>query len=449
MGRFSPQVPGFLWDTGPGKAGGIARGVENFIRARERKKAGERQEEDEERRREIEELNLALQGIRRGEAPTQTVEREQPSVFEGVDPSRSIGAGSVRRDRTAHRPEMDGGAGENGFARERPEEGSFASGPEGVAASLGELRQGGRPRMVAPPGAFVPGVGFTDRALFENPAARMGAHREATTRERPDPRFEQLTDEFYRERPEDPQAQLSEALGRLRHLSPEQRQALAAGVPESVVFREEPQEEEDVITVAGREFPNTPEGEEAALAWRRQHSAAGRDPEGPGGGRESFTEEELRSAGVPEEQIPAAMRDPVLARQLVGHAVEGGQGGVSPTSQLVAGRSRALGAAGALSRINPLDFYNQPDALTRRQNEILRFYGYNDVDELHTHMREMGLNPADAEPGAGGEGGEGEAGAGGAGQGQQTWQQRAQQLRSQGHDEEAIIAKLREEGLIR
>ena len=39
-----------------------------------------------------------------------------------------------------------------------------------------------------------------------------------------------------------------------------------------------PSEDEDLIRVGGRDFPNTPEGVRQALSWQQQLSAAGRAP---------------------------------------------------------------------------------------------------------------------------------------------------------------------------
>jgi Sec-independent protein translocase protein TatA len=202
-------------------------------------------------------------------------------------------------------------------------------GPNPLLESISLARENGRPAPAPPaarPGAFVPGVGFS-LPTFNPPAAdtRLGLQRPATTA-RPDPRFEQVGEDRFVNRellPEERKRnELVDILAGLQHVGPDQARALAAGVPVSVAMPRPA--EAPTITVAGREFPDTPEGRREAIAWRREHASAGRDPNARRGesdesGRTRGERSDLRrtaltrienmlAAGAPREQVAEVMK---------------------------------------------------------------------------------------------------------------------------------------------
>jgi hypothetical protein len=234
-------------------------------RQREAELDAERQEDrefvrDQARRSEERQDFRTFGQIPVSEAPTVQEEVRAPGIFEGA-----------------------------GFGMAGEQDGSNP-----LLESISLARENGRPAPAPPaarPGAFVPGIGFS-LPTFNPPAAdtRIGMQRPATTA-RPDPRFEQVGEGRFVNRellPEERKRnELVEILAGLQHVGPEQARALAAGVPVSVAMPRPA--EAPTINVAGREFPDTAEGRREALAWRREHASAGRDPNASRGSRSSRT----------------------------------------------------------------------------------------------------------------------------------------------------------------
>jgi hypothetical protein len=208
------------------------------------------------------EATLRDEGIYRGPRP-RTVPARAPSVFA----ESGIGIG------------------------EQP--GREATSP--LAENFSQLLEQGRPKppkLLAPAGAFVPGLGYISKHLTDqdlmDPRAPGAPSMALGVGSRPDPRYEELTPGFYRDTEGTPRAreerQMSDRTRRLAQLLEQMRsgggmsgelmaEAADLGVPWSEIM---PDEEDQVPT-----------------------------------------EEELRAAGVPERSIPGAMRDPTLARQLM------------------------------------------------------------------------------------------------------------------------------------
>lgn len=297
MGRYSPTVTPY---SGPDFSTELARALSYM---RQRRLDEERREErdwqrgyleeqrgveaeERERARELEDLALAERGYDRFEEP--------PTV-----------------SRAAEAPPLFGGA-----------KLGMADRPEGspLAMALGALRGGRRPengRPLALPGQFVPELGdFTPGAIFEAGGSPVGAVpaevREIQTPdfnpdayrsrplmrptmvEAPDPRYEHVTGSLYRDLEDNPEARaraseeeefnaLAQALGALRGGDDTRGTALARLMAI------------DDVPAAVMEHYLVPEEEE----------------------EEGFTADELLAAGVDEEDIAAALRDPILARQLV------------------------------------------------------------------------------------------------------------------------------------
>lgn len=221
------------------------RGIEDEERARQRRIDDERAA-DRKRQQQAQDLELALRGIRRGRAPTIEEPATGPTLgglrrsvagasdapaFVTPDSSGASEFGTIRRmlsppQRTALMPQVDEAPIRGGIVP--PQQDDVDPVSLGVSA-LSEARALGRqafrePRLLAAPGAFVPGVGFTPQAIYE-PTPELGLQRPATV-SRPDPRFEQLTPEFYRERPVDETEQLVQML--VAEGIPENRARIAA-----------------------------------------------------------------------------------------------------------------------------------------------------------------------------------------------------------------------------
>lgn len=221
------------------------RGIEDEERARQRRIDDERAA-DRKRQQQAQDLELALRGVRRGRAPTIEEPATGPTLgglrrsvagasdapaFVTPDSPQASEFGTIRRmlsppQRTALMPQVDETPIRGGIVP--PQQDDVDPVSLGVSA-LSEARALGRqafrePRLLAAPGAFVPGVGFTPQAIYE-PTPELGLQRPATV-SRPDPRFEQLTPEFYRERPVDETEQLVQML--VAEGIPENRARIAA-----------------------------------------------------------------------------------------------------------------------------------------------------------------------------------------------------------------------------
>lgn len=211
----------------------------------------------------LSEISFQQAGGRRFETPPTRELSPDEDVFAGARPGMAaqVGGGGIFE---GARPGMGGG----------------------VADQLEQVAFPGRPRtpsIIAPAGAFVPGVGFAPRHITDRdmqPSIGMtGAGR--GPRQVPDSRYTHLTGDRYLdtqagrvEDAEDPMA-LAQAL-----------MAMGATQEEAMLVLQDPARATQVLSrIEGRE--------------------------------QQFSEEELRAAGIPENQISAALRDPQLARQLM------------------------------------------------------------------------------------------------------------------------------------
>lgn len=263
MSRYSPTVEPRAPDP---LLAGLNALLEGGRRANAERREREFQEEEQEYvrgRRDVqgavEAAELDRAGIRRGAAPTRRTEVRAPDVFGDALPGMAAGA----------------------------------SGPSPLAAGLQGLALQGRPRpprLVHRAGAYVPGLGFVPKNLTDQDLmgdARMGLAA-PETREEADPRYRQLNEGFYVDEEATPEARQSrQEQERMQRLT----QVLGA------------------LQAGGRD----PELLAQALELDVPVSQVFQDEEEP-----APTEEELRAARVPEHLIASALRDPTLARQLIG-----------------------------------------------------------------------------------------------------------------------------------
>lgn len=300
MGRFSPTVRPLSGLQV------LAEGLDSFQGARRQKEEDELAEQERSITDALRRLQMDELGVREGTAPTRTVAPEQ-DIFRG-----------------------------EGVGMARGQTGSPLTASLQAARSMGLQRPEPEPKIVHPAGSFVRGAGFTEKHITDRDLAQLAEgpspfvdhtrrRMDPGGREVADPRFRQLNDEFFVDREATPEARAeaqateerSRAVRALEALGVTGRAgsgeallaALEAGVPASELFEEE--EGIDVNVDGIRTTVRTPE---EALALRNRFGV----PEEDG-----FTEEELRSAGVPDAQIPAALRDPALARQLIASAGQG------------------------------------------------------------------------------------------------------------------------------
>lgn len=148
--------------------------------------------------------------------------------------------------------------------------------------------------------------------------------------------------------------------------------------------------ERSTIKADGREFPDTPEGEAAALAWTRRRAGASRDKEGT----------------------------------------------ADPTGQ----RQRVLAAAGELGEIQAkrtgLETTEQLQVINTRLQDVFRRYGFEGIEDLREQMRALGLGGEKKKAP------EGEKKATDPLEAQRiAWDRAATVLRSQGKDPESVLGK--------
>lgn len=335
-------------------------------RSIEDEELGRRRAHDE-RIQEGHETDLYRQGFRRGEQPQEAVPEER-DIFAG---SR-IG----QQERTPARNPI--------FEGQRP--GMASDATAGLDDALGAVAAQGarRPQMVAPPGAFVEGMGFARQAIFDTDLMPAGDEfvestrgRQASPRMEPARGTERVTDELYRDfRPElaaqederrserERRQRLETVLGALQgggRLPPElQAEGMELGVPTSQLFREEDEFGEPVITAAGRKFPDNPIGEQAALDWLAATRAA--TARGASGSQDRITGEVTR-------------------------------------------RSFAMSAANAVRRVQEefnsmtpqqrARLRDQGFDLQSRIHAVIKVYGFNNMQELQEETRELRLRGVD------------------------------------------------------
>lgn len=427
MGRFSPTV---LPRPSSGLSSALDRLVAGFQSQRDRRRRDEREDELDERydrefdfrreRAKTTDERYAEDAARRGRRDTVDLhergyrEGEAPPSFERRAPGYDLGTapgGMAEGDRSAdlmHRHGGFGGGGRDLADRSLPDNrpGGFRRGPDAtlggeggpLAAHLGGLAREGRPaepELVALPGAFVPGhpQGFTDQAIFRRRERTPLNRYEA----RPDPRYEQVTDDLYRDRTATPEArraaseeserrrevaaeeaerrrgaeetaaerrEQASVLAALEHISPEQARALAHGAPASAVLPRE--------RAADRPSYQRFEGEGGDVMSFDPRTGSARPVTGPDG-------EPVRGSGA--------------------------EGGVSPTQLAVAERQRVLNAARDVSRIDRSDYWTSggPQIYQRHVQRILGLYGFDSLEELGDRMRSFGIRTGEAQDRGGGE----------------------------------------------
>lgn len=260
MSRYSPR-----FSRNDGRV--VAEGMDRLASALAYRQDRDRQEridaqveEDRGLSRALTEAQLYGAGVRRGEAP-----QRESRLFESPTIQRSPLAMGLE---SAPRPE----------------------------------RPPAEPELVAPPGALIPGVGFTQQALFRNP--RLGLQDQGPVMEA-DPRYRQLTEDRYIDTDATPQARAEEerryelalaleeeARARRRELEDDERghrydmtEIEARGEQDRETVRLRAQldppgsQEPPTIRLRGRTFPDTPEGQQEALAWEAQFDTReGGDP---------------------------------------------------------------------------------------------------------------------------------------------------------------------------
>jgi len=372
MARYTPRDPGFTRSPTLGDAiASLATSAGGGQIAGERRRQDDEDREFQEERRDVaredRELDLFEQGFTR-DPRTETVP-DQEDVTLGA----RVGMAGQEQARV---PDIFEQAG-IGLQR----------GNTPAAGALGEIAQGGapEPQVLAIPGAYVEGLGFTPRPIHDTDLvdARQAAARRQ--RERLAPGVERATDDYFFDERLSPQGRADarqderdttrrsrleavlEAVGRGEEdLPPEiMAEGLELGLSERFLRGEQGGASgDDTIRVQGRTFPNTEAGQRAALAWREAVAEAGRSGSGTGAGARVTGETTKRTLAM------------AAARAL--DSIRGDFRDMSPFEQ---------------SRV-PAGF------MESQIRETLELFGFESVDELQTEMRNLRL------VGLGGQGGQ-------------------------------------------
>lgn len=384
MARYSPRDPGFT--RVPGVLDALSHiatsGAAGYTGVNEANRARELEDEERAAARETRETGLFRQGFRRGTAPTEPVPEDE-DVFRDMP----IG---MQRERTEHEPPSI-------FRGARP--GMAARTPPPLDRALGSLElqePPPAPRMLALPGAYVEGMGFTDRAITDQDLVQESRRRNAVPRQRTRQGFEQVTDDLYFDPSASPEGReasmesardldrrrrLERALGAVQgggDMDPAlQAELLDLDVPASQVF---PDRDANLISVGGRDFPNTPGGERAALAWQEALAEARSTGSGSGSGSDARITGE-----VTRRTLATAAARAVSSLDEEIREVRGSSG------TTLTDRQR-----------------NQLTTLNRARDDALRSFGFQTIQELQTEMRALRLSGV-----GGGEGGAPPAGGGG------------------------------------
>lgn len=265
MARFSPRV---LPDPGPNFQTTLAQAMAAIDAKRQR-----------DRQDTFDRVNLHRAGYHIGEEQPTTQVYEPDFTGTTFDPARPQTPATLPNPFTG-RPTTTRDPLRSAWDARAPKP-AFQVGSVNLADALGAVPLGGRggpqePRLKALPGAFVPETGtFADRPLFDQPAIpfQFGAGRMVA---RPDMSFERVGDGLwfseekseagrqraYNERLADAERlnqqaaaevernRLADALGGIESLTPQQRAAIAAGVPLNVATYQPGLSEEDRMRLA-------------------------------------------------------------------------------------------------------------------------------------------------------------------------------------------------------
>lgn len=252
MARYSPTVLPYATNYGA-----LA---DAFLRGRDRRMARDEMDRQRARQDEADLVNLHRAGYHRGRERPTTQVYESDFTGTAFDPARPQTPATLPNPFTG-RPTTARDLLRSAWDAQAPKS-TFQAGSASLADALGAVPLGGRggpqePRLKALPGAFVPETGtFADRPLFEQPATpfQFGAGRMVA---RPDASYERVGDNLWYSEERSPEGRqmaraalmadaerlnqqaaaeternrLAEALGGIEGLTPEQRAAIAAGVP--------------------------------------------------------------------------------------------------------------------------------------------------------------------------------------------------------------------------
>jgi hypothetical protein len=393
MARYSPRDPGYtrvpsaldaLSHIATSGASGYTREKSRQRDEEERQRAEEERERQRGQQEEDRELDLYSRGFVGRDEATEEVPADE-DIFAGE------GIGMQRQGSEA--PALFQGA-LPGLAGQRTQQ---------ALGSIDEFEppEPPEPQVLALPGSYVEGLGFTPQAITDQDFVAATQARAATPRRRTRPGVEQVTEDRYFDPARSPEgrretresardverrgrlttalAELQDSEGTGGGVPPElQAELLELDVPASQVFGDE---DEDRIRIGGRDFPNTSAGQTAAVEWQRVLAEA----RSTGGG--------------------------------------GGSGGDPRITGEVTRRQIAMAAARSIERIRnevrEMSAYERrnmpPGYLTEEINSILSSFGFTSGREFEEEMRTLRLEGVGGEgagpgPGAGGAPG-GEAGA--------------------------------------
>ena len=375
MARYSPRDPGYT--RSPSLLEGLSHIVESGARGYTTGEADSDRRESARLDQELQELELYQGGVRRGRAPTEEVPEEE-DIFGGELPGQQR-----TNERSEAAPPIFQGALPG---RSRPS--------TGLEAGLGDIAAAGvppEPEIVAVPGSYVEGMGFTDRIITDQDLVAHTRAANRVPRRRVQPGYQQATDDLYIDEAATPEGreaaretaqqreqrrQLEASLGMLQEggreaLSASDQATLMEGdVPSSVIFGSQ-------ATSSSRRDPAEIQ---AALERLRQN------PDDPQAQARAF------AAGVPASQVwprPASdeadITNEVTRRQFA---------------------TRALTAIqDAREEWADMTQYQRDQRIASNQglgaviNRIVRDFSYDSVEEFQQELRDLRLTGV----GAGGE----------------------------------------------
>ncbi len=421
MSRFSPTVRPTAPSSLLAALEGLYAGGEDAVR-------GRREQEERDRQRSIDDFVLRSQIE---DDPRYTTERPEqtprlPSIFEGQRPVEPQRPNRVM-----------GGLGK----QPGPAPASFA---EMVRATAPPADEQG-PRYL--PGQFIREAGmFTERPVFEVPRLLR-----TDLVEQPEPVKPTATvagidvyrDPAYRTDEQKKQQTLAstlELLGRARGGDQRALDELLVQSPDlyETVSGAGKLTREDLVGALVPEGVIPAALKDPTLA-RQLVSNYNRPDEGDS---VSYSREGLAAAGVPDRLIAAAVGDPTLARMLVSayNKPTGGANASTTIQDLITRRSFIMSALDAVNAITRGPYGMNPDTpeYEGELRRVLGVYGYDDLGQLSTDVQALRAMKGLAVPSGGEEGGA---------TGEEV-QSRIDELLEQGLGDDEIERVLREEGLI-